>query len=174
MNDIVRRLTVVDIYNVKTEVLRRIGVIDEEELAIRQALEDIHGYFPGRIEWQFDNYDANRQIKWIDKYCWGYLVKHFQLQKYMLCTEFEKMQKDIQESRTPEFTPTNATAWIDGLKSLIHENVRTMLKSVYDKIINSTYYTGSGYSSLKQKKRNNNGIDGWFIIHTGDYYTMGD
>ena len=99
---------------------------------------------------------------------WRYLINLYHLEKYMLCTEYEKMRTEIEEFKTPDFTVENAEGWIAGLRGLIYENVRLMCKRVYDELINGTYRTGNNWNNPK-KKRNNDGVDSWFILSTHDY-----
>ena len=169
MNEIAKRPIISDIYKMKIEALSKIKEVETITKELDKVLESYQGFKPYRIDWRDKNYNENREEKYIDKICWSYLVNLFELQKYMLCTEYEKMQKEIEDFQTPIFNPTNAEAWLFQLKDLIHKNIKTMLKSVYDKIINDYYFTGSGYSNRKKKKRNNNGIDKTFILTTNDY-----
>jgi len=165
---LVQRLTVDDLYALKLKTLKNIAGISMLHAQIRDDLEQIDAYFPGSIEYRFDNHSDNPSEKCVDRMIWRHLIRLFFLEKYMLCTEYERMTKEINEFQTPQFTSENAWAWLDGLKSLIYENVRLMCKRVYQDLITQWYYTGSGYQAPK-KKRNNNGVDKWFIIHTGDH-----
>jgi hypothetical protein len=106
--------------------------------------------------------------KYVDRTCWKYLVSLFRLEAYMLCTDYAKMMKEIDEYRTPVFTIENAEGWLAGLKALIHDNMKTLVKKVFAEITTETYQTGSGYNGPR-KKRNNNGVDKNFILGTGDW-----
>jgi len=172
MSDIIKRPTINALYRMKCDVLVKLSTIRNTDTAIRDILDEFGGYSPLRLDWSLGTTADNSEEKYVDQICWSYLVKLFHLRKYMLCTEYDKLSKEIAEFRAPDFTPENAVAWIDGLKSLIHENVRTMLKSVYDKLISSHYYTGSSSYRGEKKKRNNNGLDSWFILYTYDYQIM--
>jgi hypothetical protein len=163
------RFTIPDILRIKHECLRYMEMIDTTEQTLRGFFEQIHGHQPYDIRWNFRVFGEDRAEKYVDQTCWRYLARLFELEKYMLCTEYERMQKDIENFNFPQFTQENAEGWLNGLKALIHENVKTLIKKVYSNVVNGTYYTGSGYSSREKKKRNNNGIDKHFIIQTGDY-----
>ncbi len=171
MNEIAKRPLIPDIYKMKIEALSKIKEVETITKELDKVLEPYQGFKPYRIDWRYRDYNERREERYIDKICWYYLANLFELQKYMLCTEYEKMNKEIENFQTPIFNPTNAEAWLSQLKDLIHKNIKTMLKSVYDKIINDYYFTGSGsgYSNRKKKKRNNNGIDKTFILTTNDY-----
>jgi hypothetical protein len=167
--EIIKRPTVEDLFRLKLRSLARIQLINDTERELDKELEEIGGHTPGSIDWRFDYHGHKSGAeKCIDRMCWRYLVQSFHLQKYMLCTEYDKMVKEIEDFQTPDFTPENAAAWIDGLKDLVHENVKSMIRSVYDKIINDHYWTGGRYRGQK-KKRNNSGVDRHFIILTNDY-----
>ena len=86
----------------------------------------------------------------------------------MLCTDYQKMESEIQEFRMPAYTVQNARAWIAGLKDLINDNIKTLIKRVFQEITDGTYRVGGGWNGTK-KKRNNNGIDKNFILDTGDW-----
>ena len=86
----------------------------------------------------------------------------------MLCTDYDKMCKEIGELKTPEFTLPNVHSWTEGLKALVYENVNTLIKQVFKAITEETYRTGGSYNSSTKKKRNNNGIDPFFILSTSD------
>jgi hypothetical protein len=168
MNEIIKRLDIQEIFNVKSNLVKKITNFEELDCSVDAEFKIIHGYKPYRIDYRFENNFKNPAIKYIDRTCWSYLVDLYELQKYMLCTDYEKMQKEINEFVTPDFTIENAQGWIDSLKDLIFENVKTLIKQVFKSITEKTYYTGSGYPRQK-KKRNNNGIDESFIIYTNDY-----
>ncbi len=169
MNDIIKRPIISDIFIMKIKALNKIKEVEEITKELDSILEKYHRFKPYRIDWKYGNYDSNREEKYIDRICWYYLVSLFELKKYMLCTEYDKMNKEIESFQTPVFNIANAEAWLSQLKSLIYKNIKTMLKTVYDKIITDYYYTGSGYSNRKKKKRNNNGVDKNFILTTNDY-----
>lgn len=169
MNAIIKRLNIESIYQIKISILNKIKKLETIDHDIEKELELIKGYRPYTLNFKYDNYDKDREIKYVDRVCWNYLVGLFELEKYMLCTDYEKMRKEIQNFQTPEFTIKNAQSWIDGLKELIYENIKTLINQVFISITEKTYYTGSGYCNRQKKKRNNNGIDENFIITTGDY-----
>jgi hypothetical protein len=171
MGDIVVRHTIPDVFVIREELreqLRRVESLDNE---IRYTMEQINGYSPIRIE-RIDRIysleDPNK--KSVDRYCWKYFIRLYELEKFMLCTEYDKVMKDVEELKFPDFTIENAESWLDGLKMSFVDYIRDMIKRVCREIIDGCYYTGSGgYNSQKKKKRNNNGIDKMFILHTSDY-----
>ena len=169
MSGIVKRKTIEDIYKIKLDLLYDLKELVKISNKIDETIQDIKGYAPFRIDFRYDSWDDNRETKYIDRTCWIYLVNLFELQKYMLCTEYKKMRDDIDKFNFPEFTIENANGYIQSLKHIIYDNVKTMMKTVYNKITEETYYTGAGYTNRKEKKRNNNGIDSMFILTTYDY-----
>ncbi|MGD9157002.1 MAG: DUF4942 domain-containing protein [Desulfobacteraceae bacterium] len=171
MNEITRRLTAEDLFRIKLKFLRQMEEFVDLDQQISDNLKDVNGYRPYNIRWEFHNYHQARTEKYIDQYLWRYLVKLYFLEKYMLCSEYAKMMKEIEELKTPDFTPENAEAWLTSLKSMIYENIRLMCKRVYEKLITGSYETGSGFAS-REKKRNNNGVDKFFILQTYDYLMM--
>jgi hypothetical protein len=171
MSELIKRHTIQDIYQFKLKYLNQLKAFQELETDITATLKTIsdNAYVPFRLDWNYNSYSKDREVQYIDRICWRYLTQMFELHKYMLCTDYDKMSKEIDEFKTPEFNIDNAGGWVAGLKELIYNNVETLIKSVFERITNETYYTGSGYSSRKKKKRNNNGIDKNFIISTDDY-----
>jgi len=167
--DLVKRKTIPDLYTLKLNLLDKIKQVQTIESETDKAFDDILSYKPYRIEYRFGVYGENQEEKYIDKCCWTYLIRIFELEKYMLCTDYEKLKKQIEDFNFPVFNIENAEGYINSLKDIIYDNVKTMLKQVYETIIESTYYTGSGYSNRGKKKRNNNGIDKMFILTTYDY-----
>lgn len=165
------RLGISEVFKTKKQALFQIAQLERMEHEIVKTFEEINGYTPVRLEARYDNYSQNAAEKYVDRSCWRYLVGLFHLEKYMLCSDYSKMQKDIEEFRTPPFTILNAQAWVAGLKGLIYENVKTLVKKVFEEITQGTYRTSSSYNAPR-KKRNNNGVDKRFILQTGDYNRM--
>jgi Domain of unknown function (DUF4942) len=123
-----------------------------------------------QTRWHSNEIKKNiNDLKYVDRICWYYLINLYELQKYMLTTDYEKIRKEIQNFQTPDFTIKNIKSWIEGLNALIYENVQNMIKQVFKSITEKTYFTGSSNSNKKKKKRNNNGIDRTFILTTNDY-----
>lgn len=172
MADIQIRHTVESLYALKCSILESAKVIWEIDKDIRAKYDTIGGHTPYRIEFYIHVYDCvSQDQKFIDQAIWRYLVRLYNLEKFMLCTDFQKMIDEIDHFRTPDFTIENANGWIAGLKQTIRDNVNTLVKKVYSDITNGYYYTGNGYRGEK-KKRNNNGIDKSFIIYTADWKTI--
>ena len=131
---------------------------------------DNYSFDPIRFEYNQYHYTPNdNYIKNIQRHCWRYMIDLFELKKYMLLSEYDRVQKDIENNKFLDFTKENILAWVAGLKSLIYDNLNTLVTQVFKKITDDCYYTGSGYSNTKKKKRNNNGIDSFFILTTYDY-----
>lgn len=169
MNDVIKRLTIDDIYKIKLKYIEQMKELNEIDMQLGFTMKEINAHPPFRIDYRFENYKQNPSIIYFDKYAWYYLIKIYELEKYMLCTEYDKIYKQIIDTNNfPEFTPDNAIGWLDGLKHLIYENVKQMMQDVYDKLINKTYHTGV----RETKKRNNSGVDKWFILTTYDYNYM--
>ena len=168
-NEIVIRHDIPAIYRIKLKFLGQIKAFQELEQVIEITVKEIEGSAPYRVDYRYGDFSKCREIKYIDRICWRYLVNLFELYKYMLCTDYEKMKDQIEDFNFPEFTIENAEGWLAGLKDVIYDNIRTLIKTVFENITEDTYYTGSGYSNLKKKKRNNNGIDKNFILTTNDY-----
>ena len=172
MDQIVKRLTVDDLYKIKLRYMDQIQQMETLDKEIGDNLGIINGFHPYRLDWRFEDCAGKRREElYIDRILWTYLVRLNFLEKYMLCSEYAKMMTEINEFRTPVFNPENAIGWLENLRSMIYENVRLMCKRVYDEIISAYYYTGSGYNKTK-KKRNNAGVDHSFIICTGDYHML--
>lgn len=105
--------------------------------------------------------------KEINQRVWKRLIFLLNLERYMLCSEYDKLQKEIDENKVPEFTLSTVTLWVENLKSLIYDNMEKLVKEVFRQVTEGTYRTGGGWNAPK-KKRNNNGIDKYFILYTGD------
>ena len=171
MGEIIVRLGIPDVFEVKVELLGQIARLKAVDGDIRKTFERINGYSPIDLCERYETYAQDAAEKYVDKVCWRYLVGLFHLEKYMLCSDYAKMQEDIDGCRTPPFTVENAEAWIAGLKDLIYDNVRTLVKKVFQEITRGTYQTGSSYNAPR-KKRNNNGVDKHFILRTGEWNMM--
>jgi hypothetical protein len=169
MNEIIKRLNVEDIYKIKLDSLKLLKDLNETDEKLNTILEPINGYRPYNISYRFENHEKNQAERYIDRTCWNYLISIFQFKKYMLCTDYDKLRKDIDNFNIPEFNILNAENWIANVKELIYDNINKLVKKVFQKITEETYYTGSGYSNRQKKKRNNNGIDKIFILTTYDY-----
>lgn len=169
-----KRHTVESLFVWKVKVLSKIAEMQRIEKDLESDFEEIGKYTPVHIDMRsVDMCQKNAEEKYVDFECWGYLVKIFYLERYMLCTDYKKLLKEIEEYKTPQFTIENANAWIASLKALIYENVNTLVKNVFSSLTEEIYYTGgSSYSTRAKKKRNNNGVDKQFIIHTGDHYRI--
>jgi hypothetical protein len=168
MGDIQIRHTVESLFALKLKILDEARTLWEADNRIREMYDSIKGYTPYSLRNTSTLYGEKQDEKCIDQALWSYFVKLYNLEKLMLCTDYKKMMKEIEEFRTPAFTIENASGWLAGLESLIRNNVETLIKQVYSEVTNGFYYTGSGYRAPK-KKRNNNGIDKTFILVTHDY-----
>jgi len=167
MSELQIRHTVESLFALKLSLLRDMEDLQKLEVSIGDRFREFHGYSPLRIDNSFRHHSENINEKAIDQGLWLYLVRLYSLEKYMLCTDWEKMRSQIEHCQTPDFTPENANGWLNGLQGLILDNVKTLVKQVYRQVIDGTYYVGGRNGD--KKKRNNNGIDKRFIIHTGDW-----
>ena len=169
MNVIVKRQTIKDLWEIKEDFLYEIENFIQLNETIAVGLEAIGGWRPYHIDWQYEGapHGEEQREKYIDRILWNYLVKLYNLHRYMLQTEYEKMKKEINEYKTPCFTIETAEGWVASLKDKVYENVEKMFKRVYETIVTGTYEVG-GWNGTK-KKRNNNGIDKFFILKTWDY-----
>lgn len=167
-----------DLFRTRIELIRDMEDFLAQSKELELKFKSINGHTPFRIDEQYDasglGYGEQKvgigQL-YTDRILWRFVVKQFNLEKYMLATHYQKMMEEVQNFKTPEFTIENVNAWLNGLKSLIHENVKTLVKSVFKEITEGTYHTGSGYNAPR-KKRNNNGVDKMFILRTNDHFTI--
>jgi hypothetical protein len=171
LTDIIKRLKVEDIYAVRQNALKLTDELHKIDDKLKEALEPIKGYRPYRFENHLFRNGVQSYKQYYDQTCWRYLVSIFELNKYMLCTDYDKLIKDIDQCNLPEFNIENANGWVDGVKELIYDNVKKLVVKVFESITTGgMYYTGPGASYNKaKKKRNNNGIDKHFILTTHDY-----
>lgn len=175
MGELKKQLTIEDIYEIRQKALNQFYDIERKCDEIKENLAEINNHSPFRLDIQKDGAhgDDYRQ-KIIDKKCWFYLVAVYGLDKYMLCSDYKKMKDQLYNYNFPEFTKDNAEAWLFGLKGMIYESVQKMIEKVFEGITNETYWTGgSSYSTKVKKKRNNDGIDKFFILSTSDYTGYG-
>lgn len=163
------RKTLPDLAQLRALILQSIENLKKTNKMVDDLMEEIgsHSYFRlDRNGYSYGNYNEENEV---DQRLWMYLVRSFHLERYMLCTEYEKMIKQINEYDFPVFSEENAQAWLESLKAMVYESVEKLIKDVFNRITEKTYYTGSGYSARQEKKRNNNGIDKNFILTTYDY-----
>lgn len=168
MNEPTKRFDVQSLYLFKLDMLARMKEIEQKEKELEDSFHSIGGYTPYHIEKRLEIPGINREEKCVDAYIWRYLINLFQLKRYMLCTEYEQYQNKIDHGDMPIFTVENAKQFLDGLRDVIYLNVKELVHKVFEELTTGTYRTGSSYSAPR-KKRNNNGIDKNFILHTCDY-----
>lgn len=172
MSNIQTRHTVESLYALRCSTLECAKTLWAMDKELHAKYEEVAGHSPYRVENYNRIYDCvSQDQKSIDQALWRYLVRLYNLEKFMLCTDFEKMVGEIDRYQTPDFTIENANGWIAGLKGTIRDNVNILVKKVYAEITSAHYFTGGGYRGEK-KKRNNNGIDKIFIIYTADWSTI--
>ena len=97
MNDITVRKTIEDVFAIKLKVL---AVYQNLEALAKDAdvlMESINNYSFYRI--QRDVHDSDE--KNIDQRCWMYFIKLYNLEKYMLCTEYQKLTDQIDNFDFP-------------------------------------------------------------------------
>jgi len=168
MSEVIKRLTIADINDIKNKVNNICIKIEQLLKQHRDLLEPLHKYDIIQLKYDCQRSPHNKE-SWdrkLNSICWDYLQKTCNIQDYMLCTDYDKFMDQIHDTRDlPEFNLTNVTCWLNGLKKNIYESAKKLIQTVYDKAINSTYWTGN----KQRKKRNNAGIDKHFIITTYDY-----
>lgn len=172
MSELVVRKSIQEIYLIKLDVLVAYKELDKQDRKITALMEQVNNYAFHRLDYKCDYHGENREEKEVDKRIWFYLMKFYNLEKYMLCTEYDKLEKQVGDYQFPVFNPDNVNAWLAALKKTVYENIQKLIEDVFNRITNDTYWTGSGYSSRKNKKRNNNGISKHFIITTNDNYAL--
>lgn len=161
------RHTIQSLYVKKLKMLDLSEQLKATDHQLSEEYKEISWYSPYRLDSRTRTpSDKERSFdeQCIDQAMWYHLVNLYELEKFMLCTDYDKLRADIDNFRTPVFNIENAQGWVDGLQNLILENVKTLVKDVYDRIVNGTYYVGK-----EKKKRNNSGIDTHFILYTGDH-----
>jgi len=160
---------IISIEEKKIKMVNNCNKIMQLHEETKEIINTIDGFNP--IQFKYNQYKYGDDYKkYINRKCWYYLVNIFDLKKYMLCTSYDKLLKDIEENNIPDFTVKNALGWVRQLKELIYENIRVLVETVFDKIMNDYYFTGgSSYYNQKKKKRNNSGINKFFILTTYDY-----
>lgn len=163
-----------DIFAVKQSVMKIFERMQADDRALIRLLEqiDAHGFYNFDRKHNTSACGENWLEKTIDQKCWHRMVDLYQLEKYMLCTEYDKLSKQIADFNFPVFNLENAEAWLDGLKRVVYESVQKLIEDVFNRITEKTYHTGSSYSTRKEKKRNNNGIDKHFILTVYDNSTL--
>lgn len=164
------RKSVHDVFELKCRLMILYKTLEDTHDSIGRAFEEIDQYdfHDLNINARAEGPAEDRIEKAIDQRCWEYLIKLYQLEKYMLCTDYADMEKQIDNFDFPKFTVENSNAWVSSLKHTIHTSVQKLIEDVFTRITEETYTTGSSYSTRVKKKRNNNGIDKNFIITTGD------
>lgn len=163
------RKSLPDLVELRALLLQSIENIKKTHKHTDDLLREIGAYNYYRLDRQGNTYGQGNEEKEVDQRLWLYLVRSFHLERYMLCTEHSKMMAQINDYNFPEFTRENAEAWLESLKAQVYESVEKLIKDVFNRITEKTYYTGSGYSNRQEKKRNNNGIDKNFILTTYDF-----
>lgn len=164
------RKSIHDVFALKCRLMDLYKTLEETDDKIGKAFEEINQYdfHDLSINARAEGPVENRIEKSIDQRCWEYLIGLYHLEKYMLCTDYAAMQKQIENFDFPVFTIENSDSWVSSLKHSIHTSVQKLIEDVFTRITEETYWTGSSYSTRLKKKRNNNGIDKNFIITTGD------
>lgn len=160
--------TIIDIEAKKNQMIANCREMERLYEDNKNLSNSIDGYDPLSFKYN-QYYSPDNYEKYINRMCWRYIVGIFDLQKYMLCSEYDKMMKKIEENDIPDFNRETVLGWIAGLKQLIHDNLNTLVKQVFEQITKEKYYTGPGGWNGQQKKRNNNGVDKFFILTTCDF-----
>lgn len=164
--ELVQRQTINDVWAVRVAVIGKYEKMCELDDEIQKCLETVRGYRFYRFEHQGMATGEKMVQQEVDQRCWMYLVRLYELHKYILCTDYNLMMKELECFKFPEFTPENAVEWLSGLKHLVYESVQKLIESVFQRIVEGTYWVG-GWNGDK-KKRNNNGVDKYFMLTTHD------
>lgn len=162
MNNIIKRLSVEDVIKLRMDSAREMHKLEEQMQVLDKTCKRLDGRMPAPYSLQ--KHYSSDAIKILDCRYWRYMVSYFHLEDYMLSSEYEKLSNQVEHYQTPEFTYENVMGWVTGMKDLINHGVEELANSIYQKLINAKYITGG-----KTKKRNNNGIDKRFILHSNDY-----
>lgn len=171
--ELIVRKNIYDVVEIKRLAIAAYDRMLEEDKNIDALMKSINHYTFYDFRFRGDCHGETRVEKEIDKKCWAYMIKIYNLEKYMLCTEHEKLRKQIESYDFPEFTLENAEAWLLSLKKTVYDSVQKLVEDVFDRITQDTYWTGgSSYSTRVKKKRNNNSIDKHFILTTYDCSSM--
>ena len=168
MNEIVLRKTIEEVFEIKLKVLAAYQDLEAIAKNADELMQSINNYSFYRLDRNVHDSDERN----IDQRCWMYFIRLYNLEKYMLCTEYQKLTDQIHNFDFPVFTIENAHSWVLSLKSMVYESIQKLIEDVFQRITQDTYWTGTGYSNRLKKKRNNNGIDKHFIITTGDHYAI--
>jgi hypothetical protein len=171
--ELVARKSIQEIWLIKCDLLAEYAKLNAADQRIEKLMEQINNYSNHDLDYRNCNYHGqdDRIEKEIDRDIWHYLIKFYHLEKYMLCTEYDKLRKQIDDYNFPQFNLDNANQWLAALKKTVYENVQQLIEDVFNRITQQTYYTGQGQRT--KKKRNNNGIDKCFIITTHDHNHLG-
>jgi hypothetical protein len=137
-NDVDIRLDIEDLFAVKCELMSRLDQLHRIDKSIRDVFDKINGFSPIRLQVQYGTHAQDAGEKYIDQACWHYLVNLAHLERYMLCSDYDRMQQEINGFRAPLFNVPNAQAWMAGLRDLIYDNVRTLVRGVFLKITQGT------------------------------------
>lgn len=171
--ELVVRKNIYDLVQIRRQTLGAIETMRKADKEVDEFMESILSYnFYNLIRLSQSRTYSDFDAQEVDKRLWQYLIKIYNLEKYMLCTEYEKMCKQIEDYNFPEFTIDNAEGWLLSLKAVIYDNVQKLIEDVFDRITRETYRTGSGWYNSVKKKRNNNGVDKFFILSTQDHCAM--
>jgi len=173
MGEVIKRFNINDLCELRNKMISQYKEIQEMQKTIDETFSLIGAYPDIKLDNRIRIGGSNQEQKDVDQKMWVYLISYCNLEKYMLCTDYKNLEKEIEQFKTPDFTFENVTNWIAGLKSLIYDNVNTLIKSIFKSITEGSYYTGGGsYNSSKKKKRNNNGVDNFFILSVNDWSTI--
>lgn len=170
--EILLRKSIYEINQIKIELLEEYNKLILSDKNISSLFEQINTFSNHELTFRkCGSHEEDRIEKEIDKEIWFYLIDFYHLEKYMLCTEYDKLKKQIYDYNFPIFNLNNANQWLSALKKVVYENIQKLIDDVFEHITCGTYYTGpNGYI---KKKRNNSGIDKHFILTTHDCSYLG-
>ena len=160
--------TIISIEKKKNQMIKNCREMEKLFKTNERLSRSIGGFDPLAFKYNQYKHQDNYK-KYINRVCWFHIIELFEMQQYMLCSDYEKTIENIRENKAPDFNRETVLGWVAGLIQLIHNNLNTLVKKVFSLITERGYYTGPGGYRATKKKRNNNGVDSFFIITTYDY-----
>lgn len=161
---LVKRETIQSLILSRNKTLELYSNLKEVHLKLCQEHSIVKPYEIVKLEFMSRKYDLD-EIKEFDKYYWHKLLLLFSIERFMLCTEYEKIKwKILDDCDFLPFTEENVQGFLESCSAWIKDGVNEMLKRVFEQLIDGYYYVGK-----VRKKRNLNGVAKDFILYTFDY-----
>ena len=127
-NELKTRLTVTELVDLRERLIVEHDKMYACKDNIQKMFEAINAHDFVVLKISDSNCYEHPIVKSIDQRMWFYMVRLFNLEKYMLCTEYKKLESQICDYDFPEFTLANAEAWLSSVKLLVYENVQKMIE----------------------------------------------